>query len=30
MALTGVERQLLGRVGLPFGTSVLCVAVRRP
>ena len=30
MALTAVERQLLGRVGLPFGTSVLCVAVRRP
>ena len=30
MALTGVERQLLGRVGLPFGTSVLCVAIRRP
>jgi dolichyl-phosphate beta-glucosyltransferase len=30
MALTGVERQLLGRVRLPFGTSVLCVAIRRP
>jgi len=30
MALTGVERQLLGRVRLPFGTSVLCVATRRP
>jgi dolichyl-phosphate beta-glucosyltransferase len=30
MALTGVERQLLGRVRLPFGTSVLGVAVHRP
>jgi SAM-dependent methyltransferase len=30
MALTALERQLLGRVRLPFGTSVLCVAVRRP
>jgi dolichyl-phosphate beta-glucosyltransferase len=30
MALTGVERQLLGRVQLPFGTSVLCVSIRRP
>lgn len=30
MALTCAERQLLGRVRLPFGTSILCVAVRRP
>ena len=30
MALTGAERQLLGRVRLPLGTSVLCVAVRHP
>jgi hypothetical protein len=30
MALTGIERQLLGRLRLPFGTSLLCVAVRRP
>ena len=30
MALTGVERQLLGRARLPFGTSVVCVAIRRP
>jgi dolichyl-phosphate beta-glucosyltransferase len=29
MALTYAERQLLGRVGLVFGTSILCVAVRR-
>jgi hypothetical protein len=29
MALTWVERLLIGRVGVPFGTSVLCVA-RRP
>jgi SAM-dependent methyltransferase len=28
MALTWAERQLLGRVGVPFGTSILCVAVR--
>ena len=26
MLLTAVERQFVGRVGLPFGTSVLCVA----
>jgi dolichyl-phosphate beta-glucosyltransferase len=30
MALTWAERQLLGRVRLPFGTSILGVAVRRP
>jgi dolichyl-phosphate beta-glucosyltransferase len=30
MALTYAERQLLGRVRLPFGTSILCVAVRLP
>jgi SAM-dependent methyltransferase len=29
MALTFAERQLLGRVRLPFGTSILCVAVPR-
>jgi dolichyl-phosphate beta-glucosyltransferase len=29
MALTALERQLLGHVRLPFGTSVLCVAIRR-
>jgi SAM-dependent methyltransferase len=28
MALTCAERQLLGRVRVPFGTSILCVAVR--
>jgi SAM-dependent methyltransferase len=27
MVLTWIERQLLGRVPVPFGTSVLCVAV---
>lgn len=27
MALTFAERVLLGRVSMPFGTSVLCVAV---
>ena len=27
MVLTLIERQLLGRIPLPFGTSVLCVAV---
>ena len=26
MVLTLAERQLLGRIPLPFGTSVLCVA----
>jgi dolichyl-phosphate beta-glucosyltransferase len=30
MALTYAERHLLGRVRLPFGTSILCVAVRHP
>ena len=30
MAVTCAERQLLGRVRLPFGTSILCVATRRP
>jgi hypothetical protein len=28
MVLTRMERALLGRVDLPFGTSVLCVAVK--
>jgi len=28
MVLTRLERGLIGRVGLPFGTSLLCVAVR--
>lgn len=28
MVLTAFERTLVGRVSLPFGTSVLCVAVR--
>jgi hypothetical protein len=28
MVLTTIERGLLGRASLPFGTSVLCVAVR--
>ena len=27
-ALTSVERALLGRAPLPFGTSILCVATR--
>jgi hypothetical protein len=27
MVLTAVERSLIGRVVLPFGTSVLCVCV---
>ena len=28
LALTFAERSLVGRVGLPFGTSVLCVATQ--
>jgi hypothetical protein len=30
MALTCSERQLLGRVRLPFGTSILCGALSPP
>ena len=30
MALTLVERSLIGRVTIPFGTSILCVARRPP
>jgi hypothetical protein len=26
MVLTALERSLVGRLSLPFGTSVLCVA----
>ncbi len=29
MVLTRLERSLLGRLSLPLGTSVLCVARRR-
>jgi hypothetical protein len=28
MVLTTIERELLGRVPLPFGTSLLCVAAK--
>jgi hypothetical protein len=29
MVLTSIERALLGRVSMPLGTSILCVARRR-
>jgi dolichyl-phosphate beta-glucosyltransferase len=29
LVLTAIERELIGRVRLPFGTSILCVARRR-
>ncbi|HEX5614454.1 MAG TPA: bifunctional glycosyltransferase/class I SAM-dependent methyltransferase [Acidimicrobiia bacterium] len=30
MVLTALERSAIGRASLPFGTSILCVATRRP